>query len=261
MRIFLIAALTLACVSTLTAQDQSGSIVFYREPHSMTGYFKPTLYCDRQELAQIENGTYFEVTAPAGTHTCSAQSLENPIDVNVTAGGTTYVHVKLLQGWHDRAELVFTSGDEYAKEQRRLKALREWDRNSLGPRSESAAVRAIPQNENPSPTAMPQSSQRSSKQKHDKTYTSCLIVNARPARADESAWVALSGKDPTDFRYDYIDSLHLPSDHFLVFKKTDLDKLESKGTRVIVLDRSYTAEHLAAARETCKAIDADLETR
>ncbi len=222
----------------------------------MTGYFKPTLFCDGMELAQIENATYFQVTAPAGAHRCTAESLQRPIiEVNVPMGGTAYVHVKLLSGLHDHVVLVNTSEDEYNKEKGRLKAVREWSRDTLVPQQPiSADAHEEPRlAEAPSPAPAPQ---RTTKSKPERTYSSCLIVNARPARADESAWVALTGKDPTDFRYDYIDSLHLPADHLLTFRKTDLDKLESKRTRVIVLDRYYTAEHLAAARDSCKAIDA-----
>lgn len=252
MRILTVAFLLASC-GPLFAQDQ-GTIVFYREPHAMTGYFKPGVFCDGEGLAEIENGTYFQVTAPTGSHNCAAESSQGPtIEVNVAAGRATYVHVKQVSGWHDHAVLVNTSEDEYNKEKNRLKPLREWKRDTLIPQSPSADAGQAPLTEALSSTPAPQ---RSTKSKPERIFSSCLIVNARPTRADESAWVALAGKDPTDFRYDYIDSLHLPSDHLLTFRRTDLDKLESKGARVIVLDRYYTAEHLAAARENCKAIDA-----
>jgi hypothetical protein len=127
------AVFLLACLSSLNAQEQTGTIVFYREPHAMTGDFKPTLYCDREELARIENGTSFEVTAPVGIHTCTVESLQRPgaIEVNVIAGKPAYVHVKLLQGWKDHAALANTTADEYNKQKAKLKPLKEWNRNAL----------------------------------------------------------------------------------------------------------------------------------
>jgi len=243
MRTALVLALVLASYPLL-AQDQ-GTIIFFREPQAMTGYYKPTLFCDRKELAQIENGTYFQVTAPTGPHTCAVESSDQSIDLNVVTGETIYVHVKKLPTFKDRVVLLSTTEDEYNKQKKRLKPVREWSHDSLLPQADN-----VPRlSEAPTPT--PQRSK-----KPERIVSSCLIVNARPARADESAWVAFNGKvDPTDLRYDYIDSLHL-QDHLLTFKKTDLDKLEKTGTRVIVLDRQYTAEHLAAARDSCKAIDA-----
>jgi len=134
MRAVLIAGLLLSCIAALNAQEQVGTIVFYREPHALTGDFKPAIFCDGEELALIVNGTYLEVTAPAGLHTCIAESLQRPdaIQVNVTAGKPSYVHVRLLPGWKDHAALANTSEDEYNKQKPRLKPVKEWSRTSLG---------------------------------------------------------------------------------------------------------------------------------
>jgi hypothetical protein len=126
------AAFLLTCFASLNAQEQTGTIVFYRERHFATGDFKPALFCDTTELARIENGTYFQVTAPAGLHTCTVESLKGPvIEVDELAAKATYVHVKLLPGIRDHAALANTSEDEYTKEKARLKPLKEWSRDTL----------------------------------------------------------------------------------------------------------------------------------
>jgi hypothetical protein len=111
MRAAIAAVFLLMCFASLNAQDQTGTIVFYREPHFATGDFKPMLYCDSEEIARIENGTSFEVTAPLGIHTCTVESLQRPgaIEVNVKEGKPAYVHVKLAQGWGNHAELTKTT--------------------------------------------------------------------------------------------------------------------------------------------------------
>lgn len=140
MRAAIIAGFLLTCLAALNAQEQIGTIVFFREPHAMTGYFKPLVLCDGEELARIENGSYFEIIAPAGVHSCVAESLNSPgsIDVNVSAGKPTYIHVKLLPGWTDHAALANTTEDEYNKQKPRLKPLKEWTRAAL--RGDSAGT-------------------------------------------------------------------------------------------------------------------------
>jgi hypothetical protein len=121
----------LAC--SAAAQEQSGTIVFFREPHAMTGEFKPPLFCDGEQVARIENGTSYELQAPPGLHTCTVESLQRPggIQVNVIGGKTAYVHVRLLKGIRDRAELAITTEDEYEKQKPRLKPVKEWTRAAL----------------------------------------------------------------------------------------------------------------------------------
>lgn len=133
MRTTITAVLILACVATLNAHNQKGTIVFYREPHALTGNFKPALFCDGKRLARIENGTFFDVTANAGIYTCTVESLRRPgaIDVDVIAGRRAYVHVKLIKGWKDHAQLANTTEDEFNKQRSRMKPLKEWTRAEL----------------------------------------------------------------------------------------------------------------------------------
>ncbi len=127
------AGFLLTCIAASNAQGQKGTILFYREPHFATGDFKPALYCDGIELAQIENGTYFEITAPPGIHKCTVESSQRPLlEVNVTEGKKAYVHVELKEGFRNHAFLANTTEDEYSKRKTKLKALKEWSRTAIG---------------------------------------------------------------------------------------------------------------------------------
>jgi len=133
MRPAIIAGFLLTCIAALNAQAQTGAIVFYREPHFATGDFKPALYCDSIELAQIENGTYFGITAPSGLHKCTVESSQHHvIEVNVIEGKTAYVHVELKPGFRNHAVLANTTEDEYNKRKAKLKPLKEWSQAALG---------------------------------------------------------------------------------------------------------------------------------
>ena len=118
--------LSCSCVAALNAQDQTATITFYRDPRFATGNFKPILICDRIELRRIENGTYFQVTASPGPHSCTTESLKQPpIEVNAVAGNTAYVHVRIEPGLKDRAALANTTKSEYDKQKSRLRPLME----------------------------------------------------------------------------------------------------------------------------------------
>jgi hypothetical protein len=132
MRAAIIGLFLLTCFGALSAQDQTGTIVFYREPHASTSHVKPFVFCDGSELARIENGTYFQVTAPAGPHACTAESLlRSSIEVDVVAGQTTYVHVAIQPGFKEHALVANTMEAEYKKQEPRLKPTKEWSRDSL----------------------------------------------------------------------------------------------------------------------------------
>lgn len=127
-----VAIVALFIASSVAAQDQTGKILFFREPHAMTGDFKPPVFCDSEELARIENGTFYEIEAPPGLHKCNAESSQRSgIEVNVVAGKTAYVHVKLLQGWARHAELANTTEDEFNKHKSKLKPVKEWNRAAI----------------------------------------------------------------------------------------------------------------------------------
>lgn len=132
MRAAIAVGFVLTCLAALNAQEQTGTIVFYREPHFATGDFKPTVFCDGTEIARIGNGTYFQITAPAGPHTCTVESLHRPVvEVNVLAGQAAYVHVEIQPGFTKHALLANTTESEYNKQTARLKPLKEWSRDTL----------------------------------------------------------------------------------------------------------------------------------
>lgn len=113
MRAVIAFGVALVCLAPLSAQEQTSTIVFFREPHFSGGNFKPALFCDGAELARIENGTYFQVTAPAGSHTCTVESLQHPsVEVNVLPEQTAYVHVGIQPGFKNHAMLANTSEGE-----------------------------------------------------------------------------------------------------------------------------------------------------
>lgn len=136
MRTSITAVFILMCFASLNAQEQTGTIIFYREPHFGGSNSKPPmLFCDGVELARIKNGAYFQITAPEGLHRCTSESVQRPaIEVNVLAGHAAYVHVVMKpERLKEHAVLTNTLESEYDKEEGRLKPLTEWSRDTLKP--------------------------------------------------------------------------------------------------------------------------------
>ena len=150
MRAAITAVFLLSCFASLSSQEQTGAIIFYREPHFAGSNAKPpSLFCDGMELARIQNGTYFQISVPAGLHNCTVESLQRPIiEVNVLAGQVAYLHVEIQPGFKNHAVLANTTVSEYDKQQAKLKPIKEWSRTSLRPSqaqsADSSLAAAVP---------------------------------------------------------------------------------------------------------------------
>jgi hypothetical protein len=137
--------LALFCLPMLAvpsaAQKRAGTIIFYRPSHFTGATFKPELICDGVSLARITNGTFFQISAAEGSHSCTTESPKRPaIQISVAAGQTYYVLVELENGFKQHALLANTDADAYAKEQSRLNAISEWSRNALDAQQPSAGT-------------------------------------------------------------------------------------------------------------------------
>lgn len=105
------------------AQDQRGKIVFYRESHFGDKEFIPPLFCDGMQLGRMVDGTYLEVSAPAGPHVCSAESnWQMSIDVFPNSVVYVRVSVNVAFGFKSHAYLAIVTEADY-KRQKKLTAL------------------------------------------------------------------------------------------------------------------------------------------
>jgi len=105
------------------AQQQTGKIVFYREPHFLTSDYKPKIFCNGAELARMENGAYLEATAQAGRYVCVAESTDGPpTTVDVIPGANSYLRIAITDTVKRHAFLVLTTEEEFQR-QSQLKLL------------------------------------------------------------------------------------------------------------------------------------------
>jgi TonB family protein len=111
-----IAILLFTCCASVTAQEQNGKIVFYRESHFMDFDYKSLLFCDGFELARMVNGGYLEVAAQPGRHECVAESAQGPATmIEIVPGGIAYLRVAITPTVKRHAVLTASNEEEFRR--------------------------------------------------------------------------------------------------------------------------------------------------
>ena len=128
-----IAVLLFTCCASVTAQEQNGKIVFYRESHFIDFDYKLQLFCDGFELARMVNGSYLEVVAQPGRHECVAESTQGPATmIDIVPGGIAYLRVVITPTVKRHAMLTASNQEEY-KRQKKLARIATAESDSLQP--------------------------------------------------------------------------------------------------------------------------------
>jgi S1-C subfamily serine protease len=80
-----------------TATNEPATVVFYRL-RRFNGYaLEPSVYCDEKELATMDNGRYFKVQLPPGTHVCRSND-QSVVSLDLQPGETRYVRIEIATG-------------------------------------------------------------------------------------------------------------------------------------------------------------------
>jgi hypothetical protein len=92
------------------------TVHFYRYKQSLGSGLNPSVYCDGTRLARIENGSYLDVSIPAGSHTFFAEDRQAGAVVKLDAGKEYYFRTDLQVGFwkgHFRLEMVQPEQGKY----------------------------------------------------------------------------------------------------------------------------------------------------
>jgi hypothetical protein len=86
-------------VSSATAGDmQTGTVVFYRIRRFVGSALEPSVYCNDQELANMDNGRYFKAALAPGSYICRSTD-QTVVSFNLAPGETRYMRVEILTGF------------------------------------------------------------------------------------------------------------------------------------------------------------------
>lgn len=92
-----------------TGNENTSLIYFYRIKQFAGSALEPSVYCDDQELARMDNGRYIGVTLEPGKHTCRMGDKQTGFELEMKPGETYYAKITIDTGFikgHGRLTLL-----------------------------------------------------------------------------------------------------------------------------------------------------------
>lgn len=110
------------------ASASKATVYIYRYKQFAGSALSPSVYCDGNQLARMENGRYFTVKVDPGKHTFTSNDKQSGIDMEAKAGEEYFIRVELVTGFakgHGRLVLVSPDQGGYELKSDKLKPLDE----------------------------------------------------------------------------------------------------------------------------------------
>jgi uncharacterized protein DUF2846 len=100
-KITAIVAFLIAATAFLYAADgpESATLHFYRYKQMVGMAIRPSIYCDGQPLARMQNGRFIEFKVAPGHHSCYANDKQAGTEFDAKAGQDYYFRVELATGF------------------------------------------------------------------------------------------------------------------------------------------------------------------
>jgi hypothetical protein len=107
---------------------QKASVYVYRYKQFTGSGLTPSVYCDEQEMARMDNGRYFVVQIDAGKHTFRSNDKQASIDLETKAGQKYYIRIEIASGFmKGHGRVVLMSPEQGESEIKKLKPLDDGD--------------------------------------------------------------------------------------------------------------------------------------
>ena len=137
MRALLVTLCALGLGATMAAQtdgakpaggDSKATVYVYRYKQFAGSGLTPSVYCDEQEMARMDNGRYFQVQIGAGKHTFRSNDQQASIELDTKAGQKYYIRIEIAAGlMKGHGRVVLMSPEQGESEIKKLKPLDEGD--------------------------------------------------------------------------------------------------------------------------------------
>lgn len=114
------------------AADATATLVFYRPKRFYGSGLTPSVYIDGEEVARMDNGRYFVVTAKPGTLKITSSMKHDPLPVEAKAGQIQYLEMAIMTGtWKGGGRLIPTPAAEAQEVLKKLKPLdQKWAKSN-----------------------------------------------------------------------------------------------------------------------------------
>lgn len=111
-------------VAASSGTDSHATVYVYRYKQFVGKALSPSVYCDENELARMENGRYFAVTLPAGQHVFRSNDKQAGVNVDLKPGEKYYIRVEIAAGFmKGHGRLVLVAPEQGSYEIKNLKPL------------------------------------------------------------------------------------------------------------------------------------------
>ena len=108
--------------------SEKATVYIYRYKQFMGAALNPSVYCDDQELARMDNGRYFAVNVEAGKHNFRSNDKQADIEIDAKAGQKYFIRVEIATGlMKGHGRVVMMAPEQGESEIKRLKPLESTD--------------------------------------------------------------------------------------------------------------------------------------
>ena len=108
--------------------SEKATVYVYRYKQFMGAALNPSVYCDEQELARMDNGRYFAVKVDAGKHSFRSNDKQANIEIDTKAGQKYFIRVEIASGlMKGHGRVVMMAPEQGESEIKRLKPLESSD--------------------------------------------------------------------------------------------------------------------------------------
>src|SRR6185437_8444429 len=113
-----------AASSTSQAANPQSTVYVYRYKQFVGKALSPSVFCDDNELARMENGRYFIVTLNPGKHLFHSNDKQAGVELDLKPGEKSYIRVEIATGlMKGHGRLVSVTPEQGTYEITKLKPL------------------------------------------------------------------------------------------------------------------------------------------
>lgn len=110
--------------SAVSNANARSTVYVYRYKQFAGSALSPSVYCDDNELARMDNGKYFLVTLTPGQHVFRSNDKQAGINVDLKPGEKYYIRLEIAAGFmKGHGRLVSVAAEQGSYEIKKLKPL------------------------------------------------------------------------------------------------------------------------------------------
>src|SRR5258707_6820234 len=98
-----------AVLQTTDGKPSKATVYIYRYKQFVGKALSPSVYCDDNQLARMENGRYFTIKLDPGKHSFRSNDQQSGLDLEAKAGEEYFIRVEIATGFmkgHGRLVLL-----------------------------------------------------------------------------------------------------------------------------------------------------------